>query len=250
VRLLDALEAIGYRGEAPVGKPVDSCFELHIEQGPQLHETGTAVGIVTGGYAVRGALVRFHGETAHTGPTPMARRRNALVGAANVAAMVDAIGHRYAPIGKATVSRLVAWPNKPGILSSFAELTVDIRHESAETAERMRADVMEAVSDGASRARVEAEIAGSWTFGDEVFDPTCTDLLREAAARLGVTARDMKSQAGHDAYYLSRVAPTAILFSPNIDGITHNEAEDVPREETIAATNVLANAVLARADRA
>lgn len=82
VRLVDALDAIGYRGDAEVGKPVDSYFELHIEQGPELHETGTTVGIVTGGYASHGATVRFHGETAHTGPTPMAKRRNALVAAA------------------------------------------------------------------------------------------------------------------------------------------------------------------------
>jgi len=250
VRLLDALEAIGYRGDAPVVRPVDSYFELHIEQAPDLYDSGTDVGIVTSGYAVRGMHVRFHGQTAHTGPTPMARRHNALVGAAHVASAVDDIGHRFAPIGKATASRLVAWPNKPGILSSFAELTIDIRHESAEEAERMRHAVMDAVSEGAGRAQVEAEVAGTWTFGDEVFDEGCVGLLREAADALNVSAMEMKSQAGHDAYYLSRVAPTAMLFSPCVDGITHNEAEDVPRQPTEAAVNVLANAVVARADRA
>jgi len=249
VRLRDALEAIGYRGDAEVGKPVDSYFELHIEQAPELYETGTALGIVTGGYAAHGAVVRFHGETAHTGPTPMARRRNALVAAAYAAAAVDEIGHRHAPIGKATASRLVAWPNKPGILSSFAELTVDVRHENPEIAERMRRDVMDAVSSGAAKARVDAEIVSTWTFGDEVFDAGCIALLREAATSLGASHRDIKSQAGHDAYYMSRVAPTAMLFSPCIDGITHNEAEDVPREATLLAADVLANAVLARADR-
>jgi N-carbamoyl-L-amino-acid hydrolase len=152
-------------------------------------------------------------------------------------------------VGKATASRLVAWPNKPGILSSFAELTVDVRHESPELADRMRRDVMDAVSDGAARARVEAEIASTWKFGDEVFDKSCIALLREAATSLGARHREIKSQAGHDAYYMSRVAPTAMLFSPCIDGITHNEAEDVPRDETLLAANVLANAVIARADR-
>lgn len=250
VRLIDALDAIGYRGDAEVGKPVDSYFELHIEQGPELHETGTTVGIVTGGYASHGATVRFHGETAHTGPTPMAKRRNALVAAAYAGAAVNEIGLRYAPIGKATMSRLIAWPNKPGILSSFAELTLDVRHEDAATAEAMRAEAMAAVDEAAARARVEREVVSTWRFGDEVFDADCIRLLREAAAALGVSSRDMKSQAGHDAYYMSRVAPTAMLFSPCVDGITHNEAEDVPREATIAAANVFANAVLARADRA
>jgi len=249
VRLVDALEAIGYRGEADVGKPVDAYFELHIEQGPELHETGTIVGIVTGGYASHGATVRFHGETAHTGPTPMARRRNALVAAAYAGAAVNEIGLAFAPIGKATVSRIVAWPNKPGILSSFAELTVDVRHEDAAAAEEMRRQAMAAIDEAATRARVDREITSTWRFGDEVFDPDCIALLRDAASALGVSSRDIKSQAGHDAYYMSRVAPTAMLFSPCVDGITHNEAEDVPREATIAAANVFANAVLARADR-
>jgi N-carbamoyl-L-amino-acid hydrolase len=179
----------------------------------------------------------------------MDRRRNALVGAARVAAAVDEIGHAFAPVGKATVARLTAWPNKPGILSSEAELTVDVRHADPATADRMAAAVREAIAAGAARARVEAEIVDTWTFGEERFDPALLALLREASIRRGVSHREMLSQAGHDAYYLSRVAPTAILFSPCVDGITHNEAEDVPREETIAAVNVLLDAVLARANR-
>ncbi|MCF3933123.1 Zn-dependent hydrolase [Acuticoccus sp. M5D2P5] len=247
--LRDALEAIGYLGAAPVGKPVDAYFELHIEQGPALWDEGNTVGLVTGGFAVEGLVVRFRGETAHTGPTPMAQRRNALVGAARVAALVDEIGHRYAPIGKATVARLTAWPNKPGILSDFAELTLDVRHADKAVSARMLEEVMHAIAEGARRARVEPEIVNRWTYGDERFDPSLVALLRTAAARQGVPAKEMKSEAGHDAYYLSRVAPTAMLLSPTIDGISHNEGEDVPRAETIAAANVLFEAVLSRADR-
>ena len=250
VRFGDALEAIGYRGEADVGKPLDSYFELHIEQAPELWDTGTGLGVVTGSYASHGIAVQFHGETAHTGPTPMGRRKNALVAAANVATLVDEIGHRHAPVGKATVARLIAWPNKPGIISSFAELTVDVRHESPATAERMRSEALDAISDGASRARVEAEVVSEWSFGDERFDAGLADLVRSAADALGVSRLEMKSQAGHDAYYVSRVAPTIMLFSPCVAGITHNEKEDVPQPETTAAANVLLNAVLARADRA
>lgn len=246
----DALEAIGYRGKAPVGKPIDAYFELHIEQGPELDAQGVTLGVVDGGYAVHGFIVRLIGETAHTGPTPMGRRKNALVGACNIAASVDAIGHRFAPIGKATVSRLVAWPNKPGILSDWAELTVDVRHADADAAEAMREEVLATIAEGAEKARVTAEIASTWTFGDEAFDPACADLVRQAADSLKVSRMDMKSQAGHDAYCLSRVAPTALLFSPCIDGISHNEAEDVPRGPTLDAANVLLHAVLARADRA
>lgn len=246
----DALKASGFQGDMPVGgRPLDAYFELHIEQGPLLYESGTALGVVTGGYTVHGMTVRLTGETAHTGPTPMAERRNALVGAAMIAAAANEIGLAHAPIGKATAARLVAWPNKPGILSSWAEVTLDVRHEDPAVAGRMRDALEEAVARSAERARVDAKIVSTWHFGDEVFDADCNALVRAAAERLGVSHMDIKSQAGHDAYYLSRVAPTALIFSPCVDGITHNEREDVPVAQTMAAANVLLHAIVTRAER-
>ena len=101
---------------------------------------------------------------------------------------MNEIGLAFAPIGKATVSRIVAWPNKPGILSSFAELTVDVRHEDAAAAEEMRRQAMAAIDEAATRARVDREITSTWRFGDEVFDPDCIALLRDAASALGVSS--------------------------------------------------------------
>ena len=116
------LERIGYNGKAPVGgRSIDAYFELHIEQGPILDREAVPVGIVVGGYATRGMHVDVLGETAHAGPTPMDRRQNALVGAAMLAVAVNDIGWKYhATEGKATVARMVAWPNKAGILSEYA----------------------------------------------------------------------------------------------------------------------------------
>lgn len=244
-----ALAEIGYRGSADVSRVIDAYFELHIEQGPELHEEGVALGVVTGGYATHGMRIVLTGETAHTGPTPMARRRNALVGAAMIAAAVNDIGWAHAPVGKATASRLTAWPNKPGILSSHAEVVVDVRHADRATAEAMRMAVVDAAGDAAWRANVHADIAETWFFGDETFDVGLNSLVRQAADTLQVSHRDILSQAGHDAYYVSRVAPAAILFSPCIDGITHNEAEDVPMDATVACAEVLAHAAFARANR-
>ena len=99
------------------------------------------------------------------------------------------------------------------------------------------------------QAQVEAEITAEWTFGDEVFDSECGDLLRQAADARGTSRMDIRSIAGHDAYYISRIAPTALVFSPCVDGITHNEAEDIRFEPTVKAVNVLFDAVVARADR-
>ena len=178
------LERIGYSGkEAVGGRGIDAYFELHIEQGPILDRESVPVGIVVGGYATRGMHVDIHGETAHAGPTPMDRRRNALVGACLLAAAVNEVGWKYHPTeGKATVARLVAWPNKAGILSEYAQLTCDVRHAERAIAEQMFAEVKAAMADCARRANVEMRVAGEWAFGSERFDPGCVRLIREAAA--------------------------------------------------------------------
>ena len=245
------LERIGYNGKTVVGgRSIDAYFELHIEQGPILDREAVPVGIVVGGYATRGMHVDVHGETAHSGPTPMDRRRNALVGAAMLAVAVNEIGWKYHETeGKATVARLVAWPNKAGILSEYAQLTCDVRHADRAVADRMWAEVKAAIPECARRANVEMRIAGEWQFGNERFDPGCVRIIREAAEQLGVPHRDILSQAGHDAYYVSRVAPTAMIFTPCRDGISHNEAEHAELDYTSPGVNVLLQAVLARANR-
>ena len=245
------LERIGYDGKAAVGgRAIDAYFELHIEQGPILDRETIPVGIVVGGYATRGMHVDVLGETAHAGPTPMDRRRNALVGASMLAVAVNDVGWKYhATEGKATVARLVAWPNKAGILSEYAQLTCDVRHADRAVADRMIAEVRAAIPDCARRANVEMRIAGEWQFGSERFDPGCIRLIREAAERLGVAHRDILSQAGHDAYYISRIAPTAMIFTPCRGGVSHNEAEHAEADQTVPGVNVLLHAVLARANR-
>jgi N-carbamoyl-L-amino-acid hydrolase len=245
------LERIGYSGKAPVGgRALDAYFELHIEQGPLLDRETIPVGVVVGGYAARGMHVDIHGETAHAGPTPMDRRRNALIGAAMLAVAVNDIGWRYHPTeGKATVPRLVAWPNKAGILSEYAQLTCDVRHADPARADAMLAEIHAAMADCARRANVEMRVAATWTFGNERFDPGCIRLIKEAADGLGVRWREILSQAGHDAYYVSKVAPTAMIFTPCRDGISHNEAEHAELGYTAPGVDVLLHAALARANR-
>jgi N-carbamoyl-L-amino-acid hydrolase len=247
----EELERIGYRGTAPVGgRPLDAYFELHIEQGPILDAEGTPVGIVTGGYKSFGAHVDVKGESAHAGPTPMEKRRDALVGAARVVAAVNDIGWKYSgTLGKTTVTRLVAWPNKPGIISEWAQFSLDCRHPDPATARQMFSEIETAIKEAAARARVGMEIIARWEFGNERFDEGLIGLLRAAAGDLGAKTRDLLSQAGHDAYQVSRVAPTAMIFTPCKDGITHNEAEDIDLAMTVPGVNVLMHAVLARANR-
>ena len=249
VRFGDELRRIGYRGDAPVGgRELDCYFELHIEQGPKLDAAGLPLGIVTGGFAMQGMRISVRGETSHVGPTPMTLRRNALVGASYMAVAVDDIGWRYAPEdGKTSAARLDLSPNLPGILSDEAELWIDFRHPSKDRLPAMVADVEAAVVESARRSRTDITIADRWGFGGLEFDPALITLIRETASRLGVPSMDIQTEAGHDAYNLTRVCPTAMIFTPCKGGISHNEAEDIDLAATVPGVNVLLHAVLSRA---
>jgi N-carbamoyl-L-amino-acid hydrolase len=245
------LERIGFAGSEPVGgREIDAYFELHIEQGPRLDRARVPVGIVTGGFPTRGMRIEIGGETAHVGPTPMSRRRNALVGAAHVAVAIDEIGWRYAAgEGKTTAARLDLSPNLPGIISEAATLYCDMRHPEASELDAMAAEVETAMVDCARRSRCRIEIAERWGFGGLAFDHGLIALLREAAQSLGHATMDLRSEAGHDAYHMASICPAAMIFTPCKDGISHNEAEDTSIEDMVPGANVLLHAALARADR-
>ena len=245
------LERIGYRGKSdPKPHAFDSYFEFHIEQGPILDAEGMQVGVVTGGYTSTGMLVEFKGETAHTGPWPMERRKNALVAAARLLVAVDDLGWDFAATGgKATAARLVAWPNKPGILSDWSQTVCDVRHPDPRSSAIMAESVRRAIGAAAARADCTAEILDTWNWGGRIFDDEMIDLVRTTSKSLGYRTQDIFSQAGHDAYMIARHAPTAMIFSPCKNGITHNNNELCSRDDLEPGLNVLLKAVLARADR-
>jgi N-carbamoyl-L-amino-acid hydrolase len=251
IRFEDALLAVGYRGESAVGgRPIDCYFELHIEQAPCLDKLGISVGVVTGGFPMRGMRVSVRGETSHVGPTPMNLRRNALVGAAYLATAVDEIGWRFAlEDGKTTVARLDISPNLPGIISDEAELYIDFRHPSKEGLAEMEQHVEAATTDSARRSGTLIKVAERWGFGGLEFDRSLIELVRETAKQLEVSSMDLRSEAGHDAYHLSRVCPATMIFTPCRSGISHNEREDIDLGLTVPAINVLLHAVLTRASR-
>ena len=245
----EALDAIGYAGTAPVGgRPIDAYLELHIEQGPILDAEGTRVGVVTHGYASHGFLVEFTGETAHTGPWPMERRRNALVAGARLLVAADDIGWEHAATGgKGTAARLVAWPNKPGILSDWAQVVCDVRHDDPAVAEVMAEKLRRAIRVAAARAGCEARVLDTWSWGGRIFDEGLVGAVRAAAAARGHSHRDIASQAGHDAYFMARVCPTAMIFTPCQGGITHNNRELCTIEDLAPGLEVLLDVALARA---
>ncbi len=245
------LARIGYRGPSLTkAHAVDSYFEFHIEQGPILDRERMQVGVVTGGYSSTGTLVEFRGETAHTGPWPMEKRRNALVAAARLLVAVDDIGWDFAGTGgKGTAARLVAWPNKPGILSDWSQTVCDVRHPDPQAGQVMAERVRRAIGESAARAGCTAEVLDTWTWGGKIFDAELIDLVRSKSLARGYRTLDIMSQAGHDAYMMARHAPSTMIFAPCRDGITHNNLELCTRDDLTPGLDVLLDVVLARANR-
>jgi len=245
-----ALDEIGYAGPAPVGRAFDAYLELHIEQAPVLDREGCDVGIVVGGYKTQALKLTINGDTGHAGGTPMAMRRNALVGAGYVIAAVNDIGLAYAADeGRTTTTRIESFPNLAGTYAEQVKLTLDFRHIDATRFKAMRADVDAAIAASARKANVDIEVAEGWSWGSELFAPDCIELLRATARELGLPYREMRSQAGHDAYAVATMAPTAMIFTPCFEGISHNVKENIELARSVPGANLLLNAAVARANR-
>ncbi|MFZ5672566.1 MAG: Zn-dependent hydrolase [Pseudomonadota bacterium] len=243
------LERIGYLGEDSVRpEDYDSYFELHIEQDDVLDAEGLHAGIVTGGFKSFGLELRVTGENAHSGPTQMRRRRNALLGASLLIARLNEIGWQHEPEGRTTCSRLTVEPNRYGIIPHFAELIADMRHPDAAKAQEMYVEFRDFLPLAAREANVEIAVGKEWSFGGVGFDPRLINLVRSVAAELGVSHRHLLSAAGHDAYHISTVMPTVMIFTPCREGISHNEKEHIEPFYTAPGVNVLLNAVLRRAN--
>jgi N-carbamoyl-L-amino-acid hydrolase len=195
-------------------------------------------------------LIEFRGETAHTGPWPMERRKNALIAGARFLVAVDDLGWVHAGTGgKATAARLVAWPNKPGILSDWAQAVGDVRHPDPTTSAVMAEAMRRAAYESAAKADCSVEILDVWRWGGNIFAADLVGQVRSIAGARGYRHRDILSQAGHDAYFVARHAPTTMIFTPCQGGITHNNGELCTREDLEPGLDVLLRAVLARADR-
>ena len=243
------LERIGFAGKAPVGeRPVAAYFEAHIEQGPILEAAGLPVGIVTGAQGQRWYEITVTGQEAHAGPTPMPRRRDALVGAARMIDAVNQIGHAHAPNACATVGFVQVAPNSRNTIPGRVFFTVDFRHPDDAVLTAMDQELRAACAEAAATQTLEAEVKEFWYFPPIPFAPALVRRVREAAQAQGYAHQDIISGAGHDAVYMARVAPTAMIFVPCVGGISHNEIEDAKPDDLTAGCNVLLNALLETAD--
>ena len=243
-----ALADIGYAGDVPVGgRDLDAYFEAHIEQGPVLEREERMIGVVTGALGQRWYDCVWTGQDAHAGPTPMEARRDALRAAARLVLAVHAIAVEHGPEGRGTVGHLRVEPNSRNVVPGRVAMTVDLRHPDDATLASMDEALRAAAHAIARDAAVECDLQQVDQFPSSRFDPACIRAVRDAATALGLPHRDLPSGAGHDAIYVSRVAPTAMIFVPCKGGISHNESEDARPEHLEAGANVLLHAALARA---
>jgi len=240
-----ALDAIGYRGAQRCGEhKLSAFFELHIEQGPILEAEDKEIGIVTGVQGMRWYEVTVTGEAAHTGATPMRMRKNALLGAARLVERINAIAERHAPAALGAVGLMEVRPNSRNVVPGEVFFCVDLRHPEAgmlDTLEREFTASLREICDPLGLAVSSTRI---WDQPPVRFDAGCVDSVRRAAAQSGFSSREIFSGAGHDAAYVSRVAPTSMIFVPCRNGISHNEAEFSAKEQCAAGAQVLLQAVL------
>ena len=243
------LERIGFKGDKPVGGwPIHASFELHIEQGPILEDENIEIGVVTHGQGQRWYEIRLTGFESHAGSTPMPRRKDALLGAARIVELVNKIGLSKAPLAMATVGMLNPYPNSRNVIPGEVFMTCEFRHPQDATLAEMDAALKAGVQEIAARIGLTYDIKQVFDYPAVPFDQTCVAAVREAAKHLGYSHRDIVSGAGHDACYLARVCPTSMIFTPCVDGISHNEVEDIKQEWSTAGANVLMHAVLEKAE--
>ena len=264
----DELARIGYAGDEPCGapdgagrRPVGCYVEPHIEQGPILEAAGVTLGAVTGVQGIRWYDVSIEGQSAHAGSTPMDHRSDAMVAAARLVCEADEIAGRRAPQGRATVGTLTVGTGSRNTVAGSVNLTVDLRHPDAAELEAMHDELL-AFADGPNFGPQESSAASSgvsqhsgrslprpqitpiWYSPPIVFDHAVLEALRSGAVAAGFEPVDITSGAGHDACYVSQVAPTGMLFIPCADGLSHNEAESILPEHATAGAQATLNAVL------
>ena len=242
------LERIGYLGdEEPGGHQLGFHFEAHIEQGPILEAERKTVGVVTGVQGLRWFDARLAGMEAHAGPTPMEMRRDAVVAAARLIGRVNDLALEEAPHGRATCKIESCLPSGTrNTIAGEVALTIDLRHPERSAFDRMAEGLHRVATETSSETGVDIEVDEIWSSPPVAFDAGCIDSVRRAAGLAGYDHMEMVSGAGHDAVYVSRVTPTAMIFVPCEGGISHNEIENATPADLEAGCNVLLHAMLDR----
>ena len=243
------LKRIGWEGDEPVGaRKMHAMFEYHIEQGPILEADDKLIGVVTHGQGLSWTQVTVTGKESHTGSTPMPMRKNAGLGMAKMLQLVDEIAWAHAPDAVGAAGHIDVFPNSRNVIPGKVVFTVDFRSPDLATITDMENQFAEGAKKIATEMGLGVELEKVGGFDPVTFDEACVSAVRGAAERLGYSHRNLISGAGHDACWINKVAPTAMIMCPCVDGLSHNEAEDISKEWATAGADVLMHAVVETAE--
>ena len=248
-RFGDELERIGWKGDEPVGgRRMHAYFELHIEQGPILEAERKDIGVVTHCQGLWWLEFTLTGKEAHTGSTPMEMRRNAGLAMARILEMVQDVAMAEQPAAVGGVGQMKFAPNSRNVLPGTVVFTVDIRSPDQAKLDRMRARIEAEAAEICAGLGVGCAVEPVGHFDPVTFAPELVARVRGAAERLGYSHRNIVSGAGHDACWAAKVAPATMVMCPCVDGLSHNEAEEITPEWAEKGANVLFHAVLETAE--
>ncbi|HSG94141.1 MAG TPA: Zn-dependent hydrolase [Afifellaceae bacterium] len=245
----DELARIGWKGEEEVGaRKMHAFYELHIEQGPILEAEGKDIGVVTHGQGLNWTEITLTGKESHTGSTPMPMRVNAGLGMARITQLVDEIALKHAPDAVGAVGHCNVYPNSRNIIPGKVVFTVDQRSPDKAVMEEMERELKDGAKMIADEIGLGIAMENVGHFDPVTFDENCVTAVRNAADRLGYSHRNLISGAGHDACWINRVAPTSMVMCPCVDGLSHNEDEEISKDWAAAGANVLFHAVVETAE--
>ncbi|MCP3804985.1 M20 family metallo-hydrolase [Allokutzneria sp. A3M-2-11 16] len=249
LRLGDALAGFGLDPDAALRQgwksgDVHAYVELHVEQGPLLEQSGTAIGVVTAIAGIDRLLVHFAGLAGHAGTTPMADRRDALVSAAAAVLTVERVGCGAPVHGVATSGHIESSPGSMGVITDEARLWAEIRSVDRTWLHGARKQIVDEIT-AETRAR-GVDIDVDWLTDQ---DPVPTsglvqDVIAQAADHLGDSWKAVPSGAGHDAAHLSRLGPMGMIFVPSVGGRSHCPEELTAAEDIARGAHVLASTLI------
>lgn len=235
--------AAGHRaadGSAPVLAHIARYAEIHIEQGRNLEESGTQVGIVDRTWAASKYRVTVNGAQSHTGATRMQDRRDALYGAALVIAAARDLAEEFEPgMLHTSVSELYVLPNSPVTIARQTVMNLDLRSPDEAVLARAMELLDKSIGDAEARSRTDIGLELTHRWGLVAYQPEGVALGIASAERLGFTHTDIMTVAGHDSTNLKDAVPTVMLFVPSVDGVSHNEAEYTRDDDALRGVELL-----------
>ncbi len=244
----DELDKIGWKGSETVGSQKFHCYyELHIEQGPILETEEVDIGIVTHGQGLKWLEVKLSGVEQHTGTTPMNVRKDTSLALSEIILAVNHIANKNQPNALGSVGHIEVSPNSRNVIAGNSLFTVDIRSPDINKLVKMENELKQMTTDICKKYKIEFEIDQIGGFDPVAFDKECLNNIRNSANKFGYSHKDIVSGAGHDACWINTVAPSAMIMCPCVDGLSHNEAEEIKPEWASSSTNVMLHAAIASA---